>query len=719
MKVLAPLLLLVGFLVAVVASDDSPPDADLVFVNQNEVFTLDPQRMSYVQDLRLAHALYEGLVRWANHDYTIHPAGAESWRVSDDRRTYVFDLRRDATWSNGDPVTAHDFARSWMRAMLPDTAADYSNLFFTIDGAEAFFRRRVAMTRGFASNPWTQTPLTTEGVRHFIDRAERLLDAEDRLPAAIARPEPADRAAIRVELEILTDAVNESDPGRLEVDLRNATTLQAWHGELEHPTSRAAEAQWLWQECETDFARHVGVRAVDDYTLEVTLVRPTAYFLDLLCFGVFFPVHRPTIEGWPEDWASAQPPPFTDRRWLDLNPRTGRLEQAHSWARPEHHVGNGPYVLAEWRYKRDLRLERNPRYHDQSMILNDTVLALTIEDNNTAVLAFESGRVDWLVDVKTEYEADMIAELHRYLDTHHDALQLLLSDGVSYDDALAQLPPPVEGERRNIHMFPTFGTAFFSFNCRPTLANGAPNPFRDAAVRRAFTMAVDKARIVNQVTRLGEPVATTLIPPDSIPGYESPDGLPFDVERARDELAAAGWIDRDGDGYVEDEAGTPFPVIDLLYSTNLPRYEWMCLDLRDQWEPALGVRVELRPLETKFFKEDLKQGKFMIGRGSWYGDYGDPTTFLDLCRTGDGNNDRGFSDARVDAWLDAAASETDADARMRILEECERYLVQEAVPMLPIYQISQVYMYDSGAVRGLSSHPRLTQYLWQMQVTRP
>ena len=717
MKVLAPLILLVVFLAAVVVTDDSPADADLVFVNQNEVFTLDPQRMSYVQDLRLAHALYEGLVRWDNHDYTIHPAGAASWRVSEDQRTYTFQLRPEATWSNGAPVTAHDFARSWMRAMLPDTAADYSNLFFTIDGAEAFFRRRVAMTRGFASDPWQATPVDPDVVAAFVDRARRLLDDDDHLPDAIARPELGDRPAVMVELDILADALD--DPGRLAVELGNATTLRAWHDRLDEPTSRRAEAEWMWRACETDYARHVGVRAVDDHTLEVTLVRPTAYFLDLLCFGVFFPVHRPTIEGWPADWSGTGAPPFNERRWLDLNSRSGRLEQAHGWARPETHVGNGPYLLAQWRYKRDLRLERNPRYHDQAMIRNDTVLALTIEDNNTAVLAFESGQVDWLVDVKTEYESDMIAELHAYLAAHAEALDTLLARGVTYDDALAQLPPPQAGERRNIHMFPTFGTAFFSFNCREQLANGAPNPFHDAAVRRAFTMAVDKDRIVNQVTRLGEPVATTLIPPNSIPGYRSPVGLPFDIARARAELASAGWLDRDGDGYVENEDGTPFPVIDLLYSTNLPRYEWMCLDLRDQWEPALGVRVELRPLETKFFKEDLKQGKFMIGRGSWYGDYGDPTTFLDLCRTGDGNNDRGFSDPRVDAWLDAAARETDADARLRVLEACEAYIVQDALPMLPVYQISQVYMYDSGAVRGLSSHPRLTQYLWQMQVERP
>ena len=52
---------------------------------------------------------------------------------------------------------------------------------------------------------------------------------------------------------------------------------------------------------------------------------------------------------------------------------------------------------------------------------------------------------------------------------------------------------------------------------------------------------------------------------------------------AKKELADAGWIDRDGDGLVEDNQGTVFPPIDLLYTTNTPRYKWIALELRDQW----------------------------------------------------------------------------------------------------------------------------------------
>jgi oligopeptide transport system substrate-binding protein len=134
------------------------------------------------------------------------------------------------------------------------------------------------------------------------------------------------------------------------------------------------------------------------------------------------------------------------------------------------------------------------------------------------------------------------------------------------------------------------------------------------------------------------------------------------------------------------------------------------------WQRELGVRVELRGKENKFFKEDLINGNFMIGRGGWYGDYGDPTTYLDMCRTGDGNNDRGYSNPAVDDLLEQASREPDPRRRLELLAECERIIVEQDVPLLPLCQYVQVYMYEPGRLTGLSKHPRLIQYLWQMKV---
>ena len=142
----------------------------------------------------------------------------------------------------------------------------------------------------------------------------------------------------------------------------------------------------------------------------------------------------------------------------------------------------------------------------------------------------------------------MLAERAAYERQYAADIQRMLGDGLTIDEALASLPPPEKGQRRNIHVFPTFGVDFYSFNCRPALPDGHPNPFAMPAVRRAFTQSVDKRAIVEQVTRLNEPVLNSLIPPGSIPGYEGPAGLAYDPEAARRELAAAGWVDRNGDG---------------------------------------------------------------------------------------------------------------------------------------------------------------------------
>lgn len=621
------------------------PDADLVLVNTNETYTLDPQRMSFLQDLRLAGVLYEGLLRLDPDTGEPVAALAEAWSVSEDGLAWTFRLRDGATWSSGAPVTAHDLVFSWMRALLPDTAARTSGLFMVIDGAREFFDWRAARLAAF---------------------------------------DPATDDALAV-----------------------------------------------WRETEVRFAATVGLSARDDRTLLIELEQPVPYLADLLSYGVFSPVWRPAVEGWPvlDDaanattaWPHGDPPPFSERRWVKLDPATGRYRQDHGWARPGRHVGNGPYSLASWRYKRDLRLERRPGWNRPGRpAAAASILFLTIEDPNTAMLALETGQVDWIIDVGSDGAADLLAQRAAWWDRHASEAARLADEGLEGDAWLAALPAPDRrrGERRNAHATPAFGTDFFSFNCRPQRADGTPNPFHDAAVRRAFVLATDRRSIVEQVTRLGEPVMSVLVPPGSIPGYDGPAGLTRDPARARAELAAAGWVDRDGDGRPEDAAGVPFPPVEILYTTTTPRYRWISIALRDQWRDVLGVEVELRGVDTKFYRQDLASGAFTVARGRWYGDYGDPTTFLDLFRTGDPSNDRGFSDPGIDAALDAAAAERNPARRLTMLADIERELFTEHVPMLTLCQLVRVSMHDPARVRGIGRHPRLVQDLARVRRIDP
>ena len=131
----------------------------------------------------------------------------------------------------------------------------------------------------------------------------------------------------------------------------------------------------------------------------------------------------------------------------------------------------------------------------------------------------------------------------------------------------------------------------------------------------------------------------------------------------------------------------------------------------------MGVRVELRGTDNKFFSEDLHSGNFMVARGRWYGDYGDPTTFLDVFRSDNGNNDRGYVNPEIDAALDAANLERDPEKRMAMLRDIEEELFTKEVPMLVICQLLQLYMYNPEHVSGLTKHPRLVQHLWRVNVS--
>ena len=590
---------LLGALIATVLVDRPVREADLTVIIPVPFNTLDPQRMSYHQDLQLNYTIYETLVRWDNMspDFDVVPAAARRWEVSEDGLTYTFHLDPAARWSNGQPLLAEHFRYAWQRAMMPDTAADYSNMFFAIRGGRAFFDWRNAQLEAYASRPASEKSLSEAGA--------------------------------------------------------------------------------LRREANRRFDSTVGIEAVDGRTLRVTLERPTAYFPDMCCFGPFAPVHPALLE-----------------EHVRLDEASGRIQMDYSWTKPPRLVTNGPYTPSVWKFKRAMLLERNPHFRDPSMGRSERIKIIPIVDLNTSVLAFETGTADIHTDVRVDYVPELLAAKAR-------------------------------GERSDIHGITTFGTYFWSFNCTPTLSDGRANPFHDAGVRRAFVQAVDKQTIVDNVRRTGEKPATTFIPPGSIAGFDTPEGLDFDPERARAELAAAGWADRDGDGRIENRRGEVFPVVELLYST-AGYHKDIALVLARMWEDVLDVETRLEGKETKVYKDDLKKKDYMVARGGWFGDYGDPTTFLYLHRTGDGNNDRGYSDVHFDAMLERADDEPDPERRMVILEEAERYLMEDQLPILPIFYYDWWYLYEPpldgrgrpnpGGLRGMSDHPRNVKYFWQMEV---
>ena len=217
-------------------------------------------------------------------------------------------------------------------------------------------------------------------------------------------------------------------------------------------------------------------------------------------------------------------------------------------------------------------------------------------------------------------------------------------------------------------------------------------------------MAVDKETLVREVKRTGEPVASTLIPPNSIGGYESPKGLGYDPAAARALLAEAGWPDP-----------SQFPTVDILFNKDAG-HDLIAQSVAKDWQRNLGVPVSLAQKELKVYRNDLKKQNYMVSRAGWYADYGDPTTFLEVNRSTDGNNDRKYNNPVYDDLLDQARTETDPARRMEILSEAERIIMEEDLPMVPLYHYVTVYLFDPDEISGINPHARAMQQMYLIDV---
>ena len=106
--------------------------------NGTEPQGLDPHTVTGVPEHRILGTLFEGLVGVDTGTLEPVPAAAESWRVSEDGTVYEFTLRETGRWSNGDPVTAQDFAYAWRRILTPELASEYAYMLHCMKNARAF-----------------------------------------------------------------------------------------------------------------------------------------------------------------------------------------------------------------------------------------------------------------------------------------------------------------------------------------------------------------------------------------------------------------------------------------------------------------------------------------------------------------------------------------------------------------------------------------------------
>ncbi|EJG0625794.1 oligopeptide ABC transporter substrate-binding protein OppA [Cronobacter sakazakii] len=228
----------------------------LVRNNGSEVQSLDPHKIEGVPESNINRDLFEGLLVT---DVEGHPSAgvAEKWE-NKDFKVWTFHLRKDAKWSNGEPVTAQDFVYSWQRLADPKTASPYESY----------------LQYGHITN----------------------------IDDIIAGKKPA-----------------------------------------------------------TD----LGVKAIDDHTLEVTLSEPVPYFYKLLVHSSMSPVPKAVVEKFGE-----------------------------KWTQPANIVSNGAYKLKSWVVNERIVLERNTNYWDNAKTVINEVTYLPISSEVTDVNRYRSGEID-------------------------------------------------------------------------------------------------------------------------------------------------------------------------------------------------------------------------------------------------------------------------------------------------------------------------------------
>ncbi len=148
----------------------------------------------------------------------------------------------------------------------------------------------------------------------------------------------------------------------------------------------------------------IGIRAIDDATLEITLKAPTAYFLDMLTHHMAYPLHRASVEAHPGDWM-----------------------------KPGNLVSNGAFTLAEWQPQSFIRLEKNPRYHGADEVQLDEVFYYPTEDEGQELQRFRAGELDVTYDIPADQIDWIVANLNDqyrnfpYLGTYYYALNTTIA----------------------------------------------------------------------------------------------------------------------------------------------------------------------------------------------------------------------------------------------------------------------------------------------------
>jgi ABC-type oligopeptide transport system substrate-binding subunit len=333
----------------------TPPKQNIFrYVNGDEPESLDPPVSAGQPEARIYMALYEGLVEYDPKTLNAIPALAERWEINHDSSEFVFHLRHNGRWSNGDPINAYDFVYSLRRALSPALASKTAFLAYSITNAQAYSAGAV-----FAFDPISKQFVLAKDV---ADVAPAVI-ALSRQPLDAATPEYGAGGEGQAPAADTSFHRSMHSPARLTLPGKEAARNKLL---AKNPKLQAA---LQGKEFVPIAAEDVGVEAVDDYTVRISLSQPAAYFLGVMAHQFFRLAPRKVIEKYGD-------------RWTD----------------PAHIVTCGPFKLKAWRPYNEIVVERDPMYWDAAHVGLDEIHFFVSADNPTSMNLYKVGEADAILN---------------------------------------------------------------------------------------------------------------------------------------------------------------------------------------------------------------------------------------------------------------------------------------------------------------------------------
>ena len=334
---------------------------------------------------------------------------------------------------------------------------------------------------------------------------------------------------------------------------------------------------------------------------------------------------------------------------------------------PDTFVSNGPYMITDWTPSERIVLTKNPNYvggWDSSKIVSDTITLLLLEDSSASYAAYNSGEAVLVKDVPT----DEIPSLTKAED-----------GGDFYVDTI-------------------LGTYYVSLNLQR-------DAFKDAKVRKALSLAIDRDYVANTIMQGTYSAADSIVGPGIVDesGYFHDNGnAPYISADYEANLAEAKKLLEEA-GYPNGEG---YPTIE--YSTNDAGYHVPLAEYLQQAWGDLGITLTINKMEWSSFTPARRAGEYDVARNGWVMDYNDPSNMLDQFCSGNGNNDGKYSNPDFDAAIDASRV-ADSAEHFAQLHKAEDILMED-MGCLPIAYYND-YWLQSPTLKGTWHSPYGYWYL--------